>query len=47
MVTASGSGLDPDISLRNAEYQRPTVVQGVVTQLVERLRGEGREPEGE
>lgn len=34
MVTASGSGLDPDISLRNAEYQRPTVVQGVVDKLV-------------
>ncbi len=33
MVTASGSGLDPDISLANAEYQRPTVVQGVVGKL--------------
>lgn len=39
MVTASGSGLDPDISLANAEYQRPTVVQGVVTQLVSDFEG--------
>ena len=29
-----GSGLDPDISLKNAEYQRPTVVQGVVGKIV-------------
>ena len=33
MVTTSGSGLDPDISLANAEYQRPTVVQGVAGKL--------------
>ena len=39
MVTASGSGLDPDISLANAEYQRPTVVQGVVAQLVSDFEG--------
>src|SRR6202035_2995935 len=39
MVTASGSGLDPDISLRNAEYQRPTVVQGVVGKLVGDFEG--------
>ena len=39
MVTASGSGLDPDISLANAEYQRPTVVQGVVAKLVSDFEG--------
>ena len=39
MVTASGSGLDPDISLANAEYQRPTVVQGVVGKLVGDFEG--------
>lgn len=40
MVTTSGSGLDPDISLRNAEYQRPTVVQGVVGKLVSDYEGQ-------
>ena len=38
-VTTSGSGLDPDISLKNAEYQRPTVVQGVVGKLVSDFEG--------
>ncbi|HVS34328.1 MAG TPA: potassium-transporting ATPase subunit C [Gemmataceae bacterium] len=35
LVTTSGSGLDPDISLDNVNYQEDTVVQGNVDHIVQ------------
>ncbi len=42
MVTASGSGLDPDISLKNAEYQRETVVPAYADKIAADLCGRRR-----